>query len=103
MSTTEKWWKYYSTHISANLVVLLLSIAGLNDFVHDDPADAVYVSVIALLGPYPYFVGIALSISVLAFTYSRADECTEGQAFALAGVVFTGLLAGLVFSNWFFS
>lgn len=50
MSTTEKWWKYYSIHISTNLVVLLLSIAGLYDFVHDDPADAVYVSVIALLG-----------------------------------------------------
>lgn len=102
MNTTKKWWKINSVHICANLVVLLLSIAGLNHYMRDAPPDSVYVSVVALLGPYPYFVGIALSTSVLAFTYLKADSCSR-QSFVFAGAGFTGFLAGLVFSNWFIS
>ncbi|WP_336580098.1 hypothetical protein [Alcaligenes sp. CHO6] len=98
MNTTKKFWKINSVNICANLVVLLLSIAGLDHYMRYDPSDAVYVSIIALLGPYPYLVGIALSISVLAFTYLKADSCSR-QSFVTAGAVFTGLLAGLVFSN----
>lgn len=103
MSTTKKRRELYAAHIILNLVVLLLSIFGLWHFISDVPADAAYVSGIALLGSYPYFVGIASSVSVLAFTYARADKSTEIQAFTMAGVVFLGFFVGSYLASGFTS